>query len=140
MIQAITFPNRIQQYNMLARRWIAELNFFNIETAFLKSQLDVCIIRLSDQTFAERLRIAIKKITKLEEDKKYSDYMLNDQFEISEQIGEELLHENESALASKQMELDYLMRNFNVEYCEVKTELFLLIKTISLQNKQLTGN
>jgi NifB/MoaA-like Fe-S oxidoreductase len=135
MVPALHFPNRIQQYDLLARRCGADLRFFNIEAAFLKNLLEASIIRLADHRFAEKRRMAIKKMAKLEADKIYSDQVLHQQFEILERINSQPIPETETVLACKQMELDYLMNNFNSEYCELKKELFTLIESITLENR-----
>lgn len=136
MLYNITLTNRSQQYQVVARQWISEINFFSIETTFLQNLLQGCIPVLSDSTFEERRKITCKRLLKLEADKNYSDHILTEQFEMLEQISCERLPENEVELACKQMELEFLMGSLNEEYREVKKELFSLVESVLTENKR----
>jgi hypothetical protein len=134
MLYNITLPNCSQHYQVAARQWISEINFFTIETAFLQNLLQGCKPLLSDKTFAEKRKITVKRLQKLEVGKNYSDYILNEQFEMLEQAIRVPLPANEVELACKQMELEFLMVSLNEEYREVKKELFSLVESLLPEN------
>jgi hypothetical protein len=136
MLYNITSINRSQQYKVAARQWISEINFFSTETAFLQNLLQGCIPLLSDKTFAEKRKMTVKRLIKLEADKNYSDHILTEQFEMLEHAARVRLPENEVELACKQMELEFLMGSLNEEYREVKRELFLLIESVFPEHKR----
>jgi hypothetical protein len=138
MLYNITQPDRSRHYQVAARQWISEINFFTIETAFLQNLLQGCIPLLSDKTFAEKRIITVKRLLKLQADKNYSDHVLNEQFEMLERASRAVIPipANEVELACKQMELEFLIRSLNEEYREVKRELFSLVESVLPENKR----
>lgn len=135
MLHNITLTNSSQQYQVIARQWVSEINFFSIETTFLQNLLQGCTPLLSDNSFAEKRKVTFERLLKLEADKNYSDHILNEQFEMLEQATRYRLPENEVELACKQMELEFLMNSLNEEYREVKKELFSLVESVLPENK-----
>jgi transcription elongation factor GreA-like protein len=136
MLHNVTLANRSQQYHVVTRQWISEINFFTIETTFLQNLLMNCISIRADNTFAEKRKMTVERLLKLDADKSYSDLILNEQCNMLEQITQESTPENEVDLACKQMELEYLMPSLNEEYREVKKELFSLVESVLPDNRQ----
>jgi hypothetical protein len=122
MESTITLP-----YYKNAKGWVSDLESFKAENTFLNTILDECFLRLSGTMAIDIFKRIGKKLRKLEADSNYSDTILSEQFKNLELVKKELIPENIVGLASKQMELEYLITSMNNEYREVKKELSLLL-------------
>jgi hypothetical protein len=110
------------KYYLSAKGWVSDLEFFALENTFMNSLLDDYLLRLSDVIAIEKLKQIGKSLTKLLDDNYYSDTVLNEQFENLTRSGIKDDPENIAELASKQMEMEYLIKNLNCEYRKVKIE------------------
>ncbi|MGZ3763819.1 MAG: hypothetical protein ACXVA2_04105 [Mucilaginibacter sp.] len=125
---------RSLQYYVIAGRWLSDLEFFEIETAFLHRLMDDYFIRLNDPAFIGKFKKTGSDLLKLEEDKSRAHKMLNEQLEHLQLMAEDVIPESIDALTGKQIEIEYLMTNLTREYREVKKELFELVKSVMIIN------
>ena len=126
---------RSLQYYVIALRWVSDLEFFNIETAFLHRLIDEYFIRLSDKTHFEKLKLAGNNLLKLEKDKSRADSLLTKQLKQVELMAEDIIPEKIENLTANQVQLEYLMADITKEYRTVKKELYTLIETVMREKK-----
>ena len=126
---------RSLQYYVIALRWVSDLEFFNIETAFLHRLIDEYFIRLSDKTYFEKLKLVGNNLLKLEKDKSRADNLLTKQLKQVELMAEDIVPEKAEDLTANQVQLEYLMADITNEYRTVKKELFVLIENVMRENK-----
>jgi hypothetical protein len=127
---ATAMSARSLQYYVIALRWVSDLEFFNIETAFLHRLIDEYFIRLSDKTYFEKLKLVRNNLLKLEKDKSLADSLLTKQLKQVELMAEDIVPEKVENLTANQVQLEYLMADITNEYRAVKKELFALIENI----------
>ena len=132
---ATAMSARSLQYYVIALRWVSDLEFFNIETAFLHRLIDEYFIRLSDKTHFEKLKLAGNNLLKLEKDKSRADSLLTKQLKQVELMAEDIIPEKIENLTANQVQLEYLMADITKEYRTVKKELYTLIETVMREKK-----
>ncbi|EHQ31175.1 hypothetical protein [Mucilaginibacter paludis] len=132
-----TLSSSSVQYYVTSRKWLSDLEFFKIETAFLHRLLDEHFTPLSDQTYILKLRQVGKRLLNLEKDEKEAHQLIKDQLKRVELISENLIPEIKEALPVAQAELEITMTKLTAEYREVKKELFRLVECVMHKNKFL---
>jgi len=132
---ATAMSARSLQYYVIALRWVSDLEFFNIETAFLHRLIDEYFIRLSDKTHFEKLKLAGNNLLKLEKDKSRADSLLTKQLKQVELMAEDIIPEKIENLTANQVQLEYLMADITKEYRTVKKELYTLIESVMREKK-----
>ncbi|CAN5488454.1 hypothetical protein BH09BAC6_BH09BAC6_33820 [soil metagenome] len=124
---------RSLQYYVIAKRWLSDLEFFRIETAFLHKLLDYYITRLQDDDHIHKLIATGKALYKLEDMEVGA--MLTKQIRQLELMAEDILPEDTEALAATQVQLEYFMTNLTREYRSVKQEVFRLVLDATHEDK-----
>jgi len=132
---ATAMSARSLQYYVIALRWVSDLEFFNIEAAFLHRLIDEYFIRLSDKTHFEKLKLAGNNLLKLEKDKSRADSLLTKQLKQVELMAEDIIPEKIENLTANQVQLEYLMADITKEYRTVKKELYTLIESVMREKK-----
>lgn len=117
--------SRSLQYYVIAKKWSSDLEFFRLETGFLRKLLDRYIVRLQDEAHIQQLVHASRSLQELEETK--IDSLLSAQLTQLELMAEDVIPEDTEALASVQVKLENLMSELTRCYRAVKQEIFRLV-------------
>jgi len=130
---------RSLQFYVIARRWASDLEFFDIEIAFLHRLIDDYFIALSSRKYFEALRPVGKNLLKLEEDRSRLASLLAKQLKQVELMAEDVIPENSEDLAVNQVHLEQLMTNLTFDYRNVKKVLFALVEHVMRDYKVLNN-
>lgn len=130
-------PNASLQYYVIAKRWLSDLEFFKIETAFLHRLLDEHFTPLSDQAYILKLRDVGKRLLNLEKEETETNLLLKEQLKRVELMAESMIPEFKEELSVTQAELENNMSKLTNEYRTVKRELFKLVECVMHKNKFL---
>jgi DNA gyrase/topoisomerase IV subunit A len=120
---------RSLQYYVIATRWAAELEFFNLETPFLYYLVEEYFIRLCEPARIKKFMRVRDELSRLEIDKKKIDSMLTHQIKMITLMSEDIVPEDIDSLSEKQIQLEYLVNGMTMKYRVIKKELFELTDT-----------
>jgi hypothetical protein len=133
-------PARVIYCYVNTRRWLSDLEFFQIEISFLQALLDDYFIRLSDDSdHCEKLTGLKAKLVKLEKSIGKYSLQLQDHIHLITQDVEQQSTEQQEILAARQVELDRRIPRLIGSYRDTKMELFKLVGAIIRANKFLAG-
>ncbi len=117
--------SRSLQYYVIAKRWSSDLEFFRLETDFLRQLLDRYISRLQDVEHLHKLVKAAKYLADLQ--KLEVDELLAGQLTQLELMAEDVIPEDAHALASSQMKLEQFITGLTQKFRALKQEIFQLV-------------
>lgn len=123
---ATAMSARSLQYYVIANRWIAELDFFDLETPFLYYLMDEYFMRLCEPSCIKKFKQVILDLSKLEADRKNIESLLGRQLSEITRMSEDEVPENIDSLSGKQIKIEYLFNALTIQYRTVKKELFAL--------------
>jgi hypothetical protein len=127
-------------YYITARRWISDLEFFKIETAFLiHLKRDYFFTRLADLGDAEKLETIGNKLVLLVDDIHQAEVQVQAQLKQLELVAENDVVENIKDLGETNNILYSLMTNLTNDYREVKKQLFICIAVVVRETEFLAG-
>jgi predicted nuclease with TOPRIM domain len=129
--------DRAEQYYISTKRWVSDLEFFQIETDFLRHLQQDYFIRLFEPTDVEKLKDVGNKLLKLQLDMKDAHMQCSMQLDRLSQIAENEVTEDISYLAIENNTLSDLISTLTAEYYDVKKELFKLAEGVMRENKFL---
>lgn len=136
MEQTITMSARSLQYFVIAKRWRADLDFFKIETGFLRQLLDRYISYLQDSEHIGQLIACGRLLDKLEAME--VDDLLAGQLNQLELMAEDIIPEDSESLAVTQVELEYFISNLVKEFRVCKEQVYRLLLSVNLSATQET--
>ncbi len=126
-------------YYLNARRWLADLEFFQVEVSFLQGLLDDYFIRLTDDIeFCKKLKGLRSQLFKLAKEIGNYRLQLNDHIHLIVPEAEHSI-EREEILASRQVAFEIQIPKLTHEYRNAKRELFNLVGAIVRENKFIAG-
>ncbi|HEY0174787.1 MAG TPA: hypothetical protein VGC08_00320 [Pedobacter sp.] len=124
-----------QQYYMMTKHWASDLEFFKIETAFLRQLLESHFFALCSPKHLEELKMAGKMLMDLDQDQYESDQMIIIQLKRLGLVAKYALFNNEDELTVSQQEIESAMIELNRKYREVKKEIYKIIEKLLEENK-----
>jgi hypothetical protein len=127
---------RSLQYFVIAKKWSSDLEFYKFENKFLRSLLDQNYFIMQNNGDKENVKRIINDLSRLDVDKSQLEKSLNDQIQQLELMSEDIITEDVTTLAGKQIRLEYMVSALFSEYKYLKREIFDLIQEASSQNKQ----
>ena len=123
--------DRSAEYHVIAKRWKSDLEFFKIESSFLRRlKQDYYFTRLSDYCNPEELQKMADNLLKLQLDILEAEPQVNAQLHQLTEVAENSLEENTETLAVTNATIGHLMINLTHEYQAVKKELFTALETV----------
>src|SRR3569832_2150294 len=129
---------RSLQYLVIAKKWSSDLEFYKIEIKFLRSLLGVNFIALLNNGDRETVKNITEDLIRLDGEKNQLEYSLNDQIKRLELMAEDIIPEDATQVAGKQIRLEYMVAELFSEYKDLKREIFYLVQQTSAQTKQLS--
>lgn len=136
MEQTLSMSARSLQYFVIAKRWRADLDFFKIETSFLRQLLDRYISRLQDSEHINGLSACGNLLDKLEAME--VDDLLAEQLTQLELMAEDIIPEDSESLAATQVKLEYFMSSLVKEFRAAKEQIYRLVLSLSIPLTQET--
>lgn len=127
-----------RQYHAIARHWASDIDFFKIETVFLRYLLDDYFIRLSGPEYLEGLKSVGTKLLELEKDKYSADIHLIEHLKNLEGQTEDLVFDRGEFLADKHEQMGHAMTHLTITYRTLKKELFLLIQEVIKAQREIS--
>lgn len=129
MEQTLSMSARSLQYFVIANRWRADLDFFKIETGFLRQLLDHYISRLQDSEHIALLIACGIMLDRLEA-MEMND-LLAEQLTKLELMAEDIIPEDSESLAATQVKLEYFMSSLVKEFRASKEQIYRLVLSVS---------
>jgi len=132
MMENVTeMSDRSAEYHTIAKRWKSDLEFFKIESSFLRRlKQDYYFTRLKDYRNTEQLQKAGENLLKLQLDILQAEIHVDAQLHQLTIIAENKLEENTQKLALTNATVGHLMIKLTHEYQQVKKELFMVMENI----------
>ena len=128
---------RSLQYLVIAKKWSSDIEFYKLEIKFLRSLLGANFIALLNNGDRETVKNINSDLTRLDEEKAQLECSLNDQIKQLELMAEDVIPEDATQVAGKQIRLEYMVTELFSEYKDLKREIFYLVQEASAQNRQL---
>lgn len=122
------------QYLVIARKWSSDLEFYKLEIKFLRSLLGVNFISLLNNGDKEIVKRINNDLIQVEEDNIRLECALIDQIKQLELMAEDVIPEDATTIAGKQIRLEYMVTDLFSEYKDLKREIFDLVQEASAQS------
>jgi DNA repair ATPase RecN len=130
---------RVIYYYVNTRRWLSDLEFFQVEVSFLQGLLIDYFIRLTDDSDdLKKLKKLETKLFNLEKDIGKFSLQLHEHIHLIAQVAGQSTAQEE-ALAARQVQLDALIPELTRNYRTTKKELFAFVGGTIRENKFLAG-
>jgi hypothetical protein len=132
--------DRSAEYHVIAKRWKSDIDFFKIETSFLRRlKQDYYFTRLRGYQNTEQLQKAGDKLLKLQLDILQAETHVEAQLHQLTEVAENNLEENTEKLALVNAAVGHLMINLTHEYQAVKKDFFTVVETIFREMEYQAG-
>ena len=128
---------RSLQYFVIAKKWSADLEFYNIEMKFLRSLLENNYLILQSNGEKDTLKRINNDLMRLDVEKNQLEWALDEQIQQLERMSEDVIPEDATQVAGKQIRLEYMVIELFSEYKDLKREIFYLVQEAVVQNRQL---
>ena len=125
------------QYLVIAKKWSSDLEFYKLEIKYLRSLLEANFNTLLNNGDREAVKRISNDLVQIDEEKIQLECSLSDQIKQLELMAEDIIPEDMTIVAGKQIRLEYMVTNLFSEYKDLKREIFDLIQEVSSQSKQL---
>ena len=123
-----------QQY-LMARHWASDLEFFKIETLFLRGLLENHFIALCDDQHIGELKRLGEQLLDLDKDEYECEQLINLQLIKLGLVSKYESLGNKGELDESQVEVENVVMTISKEYREIKREVFKLIEKVMKEDK-----
>jgi hypothetical protein len=128
---------RSLQYFVIAKKWSSDLEFYKIEIKFLRTLLENNYFILQNNGEKDTVKRINNDLMLLDVEKNQLECALDEQIKQLELMSEDVIPEDATQVAGKQIRLEYLVAQLFSEYKDLKREIFYLVQEASTQNMQL---
>ena len=128
---------RSLQYFVIAKKWSSDLEFYKIEIKFLRTLLENNYFVLQNNGEKDTVKRINNDLLLLDVEKNQLELALNEQIQQLELMSEDVIPEDATQVAGKQIRLEYMVTELFSEYKDLKREIFYLVQEASTQNMQL---
>jgi hypothetical protein len=128
---------RSLQYFVIAKKWSSDLEFYKIEIKFLRTLLENNYFVLQNNGEKDTVKRINNDLLFLDVEKNQLERALNEQIQQLELMSEDVIPEDATQIAGKQIRLEYMVTELFSEYKDLKREIFYLVQEASTQNMQL---
>ena len=129
---------RSLQYLVIAKKWSSDLEFYKLEIKFLRGLLEANFNTLLNNGDKENVKRINNDLVQIDAEKVQLECSLNDQIKHLELMAEDIIPEDMTIVAGKQIRLEYMVSDLFSEYKDLKREVFDLIQEALSQGKQLS--
>jgi len=128
---------RSLQYLVIAKKWSADLEFYKFEIKFLRALLENNYFIFQNNGEKDTVKRINNDLRMLDIEKDQLERSLNNQIQQLELMSEDVIPEDATQVAGKQIRLEYMVTDLFSEYKDLKREIFYLVQEASAENKQL---
>jgi len=128
---------RSLQYFVIAKKWGSDLEFYTIEIKFIRSLLENNYFILQNNGEKDTVKRINNDLRMLDIEKDQLERSLNNQIQQLELMSEDVIPEDATQVAGKQIRLEYMVTDLFSEYKDLKREIFYLVQEALAENKQL---
>lgn len=128
---------RSLQYFVIAKKWSSDLEFYKIEIKFIRSLLENNYFILQNNGEKDTVKRINDDLMRLDVEKNQLERALDEQMQQLELMSEDVIPEDATQVAGKQIRLEYMVTDLFSEYKDLKREIFYLVQEATMQNKQL---
>ncbi|HTK18959.1 MAG TPA: hypothetical protein VL442_05590 [Mucilaginibacter sp.] len=131
-----SLSTRSLQYFVIAKKWSSDLEFYKIEIKFLRSLLENNYFIIQNNGEKDTLKRINNDLILLDAEKKQLEQALDEQIKQLELMSEDVIPEDATQVAGKQIRLEYMVADLFSKYKDLKREIFYLVQEASEQSKQ----
>jgi hypothetical protein len=119
-----------QEYAIMAGHWASDLEFYKIETNFLRGLLENHFMELCEKRFIEDLKSFGRLLMDLDKEEYECDQLIKLQLAKLGLLTKYSLLDNEEELKKSQFEIENIMWTITSKYRKVKKDIFRLLETL----------
>jgi len=123
--------SRSLQYYAIAKKWASDIEFYKYEIKFLRSLLDDCFFNTVDKSDRVAIAEINNELMELDVEKNQLEEALERQLKELELMAEDVVPEDVTQIAGKQIRLEYMVGSLFAEYKELKRDIFSLVEEVS---------
>lgn len=131
-----SLSTRSLQYFVIAKKWSSDLEFYKIEIKFLRSLLENNYFVIQNNGEKDTLKRINNDLILLDAEKNQLEQALDEQIKQLELMSEDVIPEDATQVAGKQIRLEYMVADLFSEYKDLKREIFYLVQEALAQSKQ----
>jgi len=124
-----------QEYAVLAGQWASDLEFYKIETSFLRGLLEDHFLELCQKRYIEELKRFGTILMQLDKTEIDCDQLITIQLAKLSLLTKHSLLDNEAELCKAQVEIEKIMLNMTPGYRKVKMDIFRLLDDLFKDKK-----
>lgn len=124
-----------QQYYIMAEHWASDLEFYKLETVFLRGLLEDHFMELCEQKYLEELKRSGKLLMDLDKEEYECEQLINLQLTKLGLLAKYSLLDNKEELRISQLEIEGIVMNLTRDYQNIKKGIFKLIEDLLKENK-----
>lgn len=128
---------RSLQYLVIAKKWNADIEFYEFEIKFLRLLLENNYFILQNNGDRDTVKRINNDLMRLDSEKNQLERSLGDQIQLLELMSEDVIPEDATLVAGKQIRLEYMVTELFSEYKDLKREIFYLVQQASTQHNFL---
>lgn len=132
-----SLSERSQQYYIIAKHWLSDLEFLTFETEFLHKLMENCSITLSQKGYLDKLISAKQLLCKMEVEKNHVHIMVEHQIKKLELMAENIIPDASDELAENQLLIENFMTTVIKQYRYIKRDVYTIIEKGMPENKVL---
>jgi len=130
-----TMPLLTQEYAVTAGQWASDLEFYKIETSFLRGLLEDHFLELCQKRYIEELKRFGTILMQLDKQEFDCDHLITIQLAKLSLLTKHSLPENDAELSKAQVDIEKIMLNMTPGYRKVKTDIFRLLDDLFKDKK-----
>ena len=134
-MKAEDITSAIAQQYMMAEHWASDLEFFKIETLFLRGLLENHFIALCDDQYIGELKRLGEQLLDLDKDEYECEQLITLQLIKLGLVAKYASLGSKEDLKESQVEVETTVMTITKEYREIKGEVFKLVEKVMKANK-----
>jgi hypothetical protein len=129
---------RSQQYYVITKQWLSDLEFLTFEAEFLHKLMENYFTSLSNEGYLDKLVLANQLLSKMEVEKNHVHAMVSHHIKKLEMIAENIIPDTTEELAENQLLIENFMSTIIRQYRQVKKDIYAIVETAMHENNVST--
>lgn len=134
-MKAEDISSSIAQQYLMAQHWASDLEFFKIETLFLRGLLENHFIALCDDEHIGELKRLGEQLLDLDKDEYECEQLINLQLIKLGLVAKYASLGSKEELKESQIEVETIVMSITKEYREIKKEVFKMVEKVMRENR-----
>lgn len=130
-----SLSSRALQYYTIARQWTSDLEFYKFEIRFMHRLLNEYYTDITHAGERENVHRILNDLMRLEVEYNQLERALAEQLKHLELMSEDIIPEDVSWLAGKQIRLEYMVAGIFGEYRELKRKIFAVMEKVLARSR-----